>query len=278
MTGLQLAFKKFDLHLGIWGSPWVGFYQMEKFLTSYQFTRVLKNTLYLSFYSIFAGFPIPICFALLLNCVCNRHHKKIIQTITYMPHFISTVVIVGILLQIFNPRIGLYGIMTALITGEYPQDLIGSAQAFPHMYVWSGIWQEFGWNSIVYIAALSSVSEELHDAAQIDGASRFQRMLHIDFPGILPVMTIMLILRTGSIMSIGFEKIYLMQNALNISASEVISTYVYKVGFGATGYGTAALPDYAYATAIGLFNSVINLTLISSTNFLSRRMGDTSLW
>lgn len=274
MAGLQIAFKKYNAQTGIWGSPWIGFKNFETFFKSYQFVRVLKNTLVLSFYSIFVGFPIPIFFALLLNTLNSNRIKKTIQTITYMPHFISTVVIVGMLVQIFNTRIGLYSVIYGFFNNSGQSvDLLSSASAFPHMYVWSGIWQTFGWNSIVYTAALASVSMELHEAAEIDGASRFQRIIYIDLPSIMPTATIMLIMRMGHVMSIGFEKVYLMQNSLNLRASEVISTYVYKVGLSAEGK-----MNFSYSTSIGLFNSIINLILICSVNFLAKKMSDTSLW
>lgn len=270
--GLQMSVKAFDLRLGISGSPWVGFRFFEKFLTSYQFFRVLKNTLFLSFYSLFAGFPFPIIFALLLNVVTAAKYKKIIQTITYVPHFISTVVMVGILMQVFNMRIGVYGILYKAITGNTAPDLFANPSSFRHMYVWSGIWQNLGWNTIIYLAALMSVDPELSEAAQIDGANRWQRMLHIDLPTVLPTAGIMLILATGNVMSVGFEKVYLLQNDLNLVNSEVISTYVYKIGL-VTGGG-----DFSYATAIGLFNSVVNFTLIICVNSVSRRLGGSSLW
>lgn len=273
MFGLQIAFKKFTIVKGVWGSPWVGLKNFTKFFNAYQFESVITNTLTLSFYSIFAAFPFPIIFALLLNTMENLKWKKTVQTITYMPHFISTVVLVGMLMQIFHPMVGLYGKAIQAITGEMPADIFANPKAFPHLYVWSGVWQQFGYNSIIYVAALTSVSGELHEAAEVDGASRWQRVLHIDFPALLPTIVIMLILRTGSIMSIGFEKTYLMQNNLNLSSSEIISTFVYKKGLGA---GSAN--DYSYSTAIGMFNSVVNLILISVVNWISRRVGDTSLW
>jgi putative aldouronate transport system permease protein len=272
MTGIQLAFKQFNYKLGIWGSPWVGVQNFVKFFQSFMFERVIRNTLTISLYAIAAGFPIPIVFALLLNSFRHDRLKRTIQTITYMPHFISVVVLVGIVFQILNSRSGLYGTITHMLTGEYPKDILGSAPAFYHIYVWSGIWQEFGWGSIIYLAALTGVSPELHESAEIDGATRFQRVLHIDIPSILPTVIIMLILRTGSVMTIGYEKALLMQNTLNQINSEVISTYVYKVGL------TATIPDYPYATAIGLFNSVINLALIATVNALAKRYGETSLW
>jgi putative aldouronate transport system permease protein len=272
MTGIQLAFKDFIYKKGIWGSPWVGLRNFTKFFGSFMFSRVVVNTVSISLYSIIVGFPIPIIFALLLNSFRHETMKRSIQTVTYMPHFISVVVLVGMLFQVLNPRSGLYGTIVHSLTGNYPKDILGSASNFVHLYVWSGIWQDFGWGSIIYLAALSGISPELHEAAKVDGASRLQRVFHIDIPGIVPTATIMLILRTGSIMTVGFEKVLLMQNTLNLSRSEVISTYVYKVGM------TAAIPDYPYATAIGLFNSVINLVLISTVNAVARRTGDTHLW
>ena len=273
MFGAQIAFRKYQPRLGIWDSPWVGFYQFKKFFNSYQFSKVMVNTIVISLYTILCSFPLPIIFALVLNSTRSRKFRTVTQTIVTMPHFISVVVLVGILLQIFNSRTGVYGTMMESITGAYPEDLFSKPANFRHMYVWSGVWQQFGWNSIVYIAALAAVSPELHEAAQIDGASRFQRLLHVDFPAILPTITIMLILRMGSVMTIGFEKVYLMQNSLNLTASEIISTYVYKVGLSSAG-----TTDLSYSTAIGLFNSAINLVLISVTNFIARKLGGNGLW
>lgn len=272
MLGAQIAFRQYTPRLGLWGSKWVGLYQFQKFFHSYQFERVLGNTLTLSLYSLVAGFPLPILISLLLNSVRSKHYRSFIQNVTYMPHFISTVVMVGMIVQVFNPRIGIIGDVYRMMTGSstFP-DLLASPAAFPHMYVWSGIWQSTGWGTIIYMAALSSVDPEQHEAAVIDGASRFQRLLHVDFPALLPTITITLILRCGSIMGIGFDKVYLMQNNLNLRASEVISTYVYKVGLGSTG-------DFSYATAIGLFNSVVNLIILSAVNGISKKLGDTSLW
>lgn len=272
MAGIQLAFKKYNMNLGIMGSPWIGFDNFKKFFRNYQFWRLLKNTLTLSLYGMLAGFPIPIMLALLLNSMNNLKYKKFIQTVTYMPHFISTVVMVGLIIQVFNPRIGLYGIIYSEVTGNNAPDILGSASAFPHIYVLSGVWQSMGWNSIIYMAALAGVDAELHEAAQMDGASKFQRILHIDLPSILPTAIMLLILNAGSIMNIGFEKAFLMQNNLNLRSSEVISTYVYKMGL------ESATGDYGYATAIGLFNSVINLILIVSVNAVSKKVTEQSLW
>ncbi len=273
MFGLQIAFKKFSIMQGIWGSPWVGLKNFVKFFNAYQFEAVIANTLALSLYALIAAFPFPIIFALILNVIEHHRFKKIVQTITYIPHFISIVVLVGMLMQIFHPMVGLYGRFFSALTGEMASDVFANPSAFKHLYVWSGVWQGFGYNSIIYLAALTNVSSELHEAAEVDGATRLQRVIHIDFPALVPTIVIMLILRMGSIMSIGFEKTYLMQNSLNISASEIISTFVYKKGLGA-GVGN----DYSYSTAIGMFNSVINLLLITSVNMISRRVSETSLW
>lgn len=266
MGGLVLAFKKYDLSKGIWGSPWVGLDNFTKFLNSYKFSEVLKNTLTISIYSLLASFPLPILFALLINAFPGKWYKKIIQTTTYIPHFISTVVMVGIVLQLLNSRVGIYGQLYSLLTGGPAPDIIGKGKLFKHVYVWSGIWQSTGYNAIIYIAALSGVDQDLHEAAKIDGANRFQRVLHIDLMTILPTATIMLILAAGGIMNVGFEKVLLLQNDLNIGYSEVISTYVYKIGL-ARGMG-----DFSLSTAIGMFNSVINFAMLVLVNFISKRL------
>lgn len=271
MLGIQIAFKKYTVAGGIWGSEWVGFKHFIKFFNSYQFERVIKNTLLISAYSIICGFPFPILFALMANTINSARFKKISQTIVNLPHFISVVVLVSMVNQVFGSRTGLYGALGQLITGQYPPDLFAEAGNFVHFYIWSGVWQEFGWGAIIYIAALTNVSPDLHEAAQIDGASRVQRVWHIDLPSILPTIIIMLILRMGKVMSIGFEKVFLMQNSLNLSHSEVISTYVYKVGL-------TGRTDFSYSTAINLFNSIINLILITSVNWISGKVGETSLW
>lgn len=271
MAGVQIAFRKYNIRGGIWHSPWVGWDNFSRFFNSYMFERVLVNTLTLSFYGLIAGFPLPILFALCLNVMRSQRFKKAVQMVTYAPHFISTTVLVGMMMALLNPRNGLYGTICFALTGNYPMDPFGSAEAFKHLYVWSDIWQSMGWNAIIYIAALSGVDMELHEAAQIDGASRFQRMIHIDLMSILPTASIMLILSAGNIMSIGFEKVYLMQNDINLRASEIISTYVYKVGL--TGNS-----DFSYSTAIGLFNSVVNMLILLLVNGVTRRLSSTSLF
>jgi putative aldouronate transport system permease protein len=188
-----------------------------------------------------------------------------------MPHFISTVVLVGMMLQIMNPHIGIIGAISRALFKVSPPNLFGSPAAFPHLYVWSGVWQHIGWNTIIYTAALSGVDPELHEAAKIDGANRFQGIIHIDLPALIPTITILLILNAGNIMSVGFEKVYLMQTSLNLRTSEIISTYVYKVSF-------VQGSDFSFAAAIGLFNSAINMALLSTVNTVSRKLGETSLW
>ena len=273
MGGLVIAFEDYSVRKGLFGSEWVGFDNFIKFFKSYQFGRVLKNTLILSLYSIIAGFPLPIIFALFLNSLKGDRFKKVVQAIVCLPHFISVTVMVGILFQILHSRSGLYGMIGMELLGKYPSDLFASPSAFRHIYVLSGVWQGFGWGSIVYIAALANVPPEYHEAAQLDGATRFQRIIQVDLPTILPSIIIMLILKMGTIMNMRYEKILLMQNDLNISASEVISTYVYQVGLAATGQS-----DFSYATAIGCFNSVINLIMITLVNKISSKVSETSLW
>jgi len=270
MLGVQIAFRDFTAKGGIWNSKWVGFKWFEKFIKSYQFKRVISNTFLLSVYSQVVGNIIPIVFALIFNCVEKKRFKKVVQTIVTLPHFISVVVLVGILMQILNSRVGLYGVIYESITGTYPSDLFADAGAFRHLYVWSGAWSSFGWSSIIYIAALSGVDTSLHEAAQIDGASRFQRARYIDFQHLKPTIIILAILDVGRIMSVGFQKAYLMQNSLNVSTSELISTYTYRIGLQNS--------NYSYAAAIGLFNAVINLVLILTMNRVSRRVSETSLW
>lgn len=273
MGGLVMAFQNFSPRKGLFGSEWVGLEHFIEFFQSYQFWRILKNTLVLSIYGIVASFPIPIVFALILNCIRDGKLKKSIQTISVLPHFISTVVMVGILLQVFNNETGLYGAIGRWLTGDEPANLLASTSAFRHMYVWSGVWKGFGWGSIIYTAALAGVDPTYHEAAQLDGASRFQRIIHIDLPTIAPTIIIMLILKAGDIMSVGFEKVYLMQNPLNLPVSQIISTYVYEVGLV-----EATASSFSYSTAIGMFNSVIDLILILSVNKIAQRVGETSLW
>ena len=272
MSGLVLAFKKYNVNDGIWGSPWVGMKNFQRFFQSYKFRLVMKNTLVLSLYSLAVSFPIPILFALFLNALPGKRYKKIIQTVTYVPHFISTVVMVGLLFQILNNRNGIYGSLYTLITQKTAPNLLSDGSKFKHIYVWSGVWQSAGYNAIIYIAALAGVDQSLHEAAQIDGASRFQRIFYVDVPAILPTASIMLILAVGNIMNVGFEKVFLMQNSLNMNDSEIVSTYVYKVGLA------SGVTDFSLSTAIGMFNSVINFILLLLANEGSKRLNGNGIF
>lgn len=271
MYGAQIAFRNYSARKGFFGSPWVGFYHFQRFFSSYQFWRVIKNTLGISVYLLVAGFPIPIILALSLNSTNIYRLKKTVQTATYIPHFISTVVMVGMLLQFLSPRVGIINTIRGFFGGD-PVNYIAVPEYFRGLYVWSAVWQHAGWSSIIYIAALSAVDPALHEAALIDGASKFQRVIHLDFPSILPTAIILLIMNAGRMMNVGFEKVFLMQNDLNLRVSEVIQTYVYKVGL------QGASANFSYSTAIGLFNSVVNFILIVSVNQLSKRLSSTSLW
>ncbi len=271
MYGAQIAFKDFVATKGIIGSQWVGLDNFRRFFKSYQIWTLFKNTLSISVYQLIAGFPFPIILALALNNAQNLRFKKLVQTTTYIPHFISTVVIVGIIMQFLNPRFGLINSIIEYFGGE-PVNFMGSPQYFKTIYVLSGIWQNAGWGTVIYLSALSSIDPELHAAAIVDGASIFKRVIHIDLPGILPTVVILLIMNAGSIMNVGFEKILLMQNPLNLRTSEVISTYVYKVGLA------SPMGNYSYSTAIGLFNSVVNFILLVIVNQIAKRVGETSLW
>lgn len=269
MYGLQIAFRRFNPTLGITESPWVGWIYFKQFFESYYFKDILRNTVSLSLYTMLIGFPMPIILALLINEVKNSKFKKLIQNITYMPNFLSVVVIVSMLILFSNRDYGLFNKVTALFGAE-PVDFMSKPEMFQHLYVFSNVWQYMGFNSIVYIAALSGVDQELYEAASIDGASRLQKILHISLPGIMGTIVIMFIMRIGSLMSVGFEKVYLMQNTVTLSASEVISTFIYKNGI--------QKGQFSYSTAVGMFNSVINFILLVSANFVSKKTTKTSLW
>lgn len=269
MYGVQIAFRNFNFADGITGSAWVGWKWFSYFFRSPLSKTVIVNTLTLSFYTLLAGFPMPILLALMVHNVPGRRYRRVVQTVTYLPHFISLVVVVGMLSSFMSVNNGFINTFIKALGGE-PKYFMGLPQYFRHVYVWSGVWQEAGWGSIIYMAALTGISPELHEAAMIDGASKVRRIWHIDLPGIMPTMVIMLILRSGSIMSLGFEKAFLMQNDLNKSVSEIISTYTYKMGIVET--------KYSYSAAIGLFNNVINFTLLTVVNYASKRLSETSLW
>jgi len=269
MYGVQIAFKNFNAAKGILGSPWVGFYHFQRFFRNYNFVTLISNTITLSVYNLAASFPAPIILALLLNEVTNSKFKRIVQTVTYAPHFLSTVVVAGMLTTFLSPKTGIVNHLIAALGGERIY-FMGEAAWFKHIYVWSGVWQHTGWSAIVYLAALTSVDQQLHEAAIIDGANKLQRIWYINIPTILPTAIILLILNLGQIMNVGFEKVFLLQNDLNLKSSDVISTYVYRMGLiGA---------QYSFSTAVGLFNSVINFILIVLVNYISRKVNEVSLW
>lgn len=271
MYGVIIAFKDYQPIKGILGSPWANpwYKYFIKFFKSYQFNNTIKNTLIINIYSMIISFPFPIVLALVINQMKAKRFKKVFQTITYMPHFISTVVMVGLIMIILSPDVGILAHLSKLFGVQAP-DLMGSASAFSHIYVWSDVWQHTGWDSIVYLAALSAVDPSLYEAATIDGASNWQKIRHIDIPMLVPTATILLILRVGGLMGLGFEKVYLMQNNLNIGSSEVISTYVYKIGLLSA--------QYSYSAAINLFSTIINFILLITVNQISKRFSDNSLW
>lgn len=269
MYGISIAFKNFSPRLGIWQSEWAGLRHFERFFSSFRFEGLIWNTVSISFLSLVFGFPIPIIFALLVNEVHNKRSSKFIQTVSYMPHFLSTVVVVSILLTFTSPSVGIVNRVIEFFGGD-AQYFMAQPEWFKPLYVISGIWQGYGWSSIIYSAAIASIDAEQYEAADVDGATKLQKILYITIPSIIPTAMILLILQAGSVMSVGFEKVYLMQNDLNISASEVISTYVYKVGLLSA--------DFSFSAAVGFFNSVINFALIVLVNWAARRFGEMRLW
>jgi len=268
LYGLQIAFKDFKTGRGIWGSEWVGLKHFTDFFGNIYFWRLISNTLRISLLGLVLGFPAPIIFALLLNEVRHKFFKKTIQTLTYLPHFISTVVICGILVT-FSSSDGLFNTIIAFLGGTR-SDLLMKSSAFLPIYIGSNIWAGFGWGSILYLSALSNVDQEQYEASYIDGASRFQRMRFITLPGIMPTIVIQFILRVGYLMSVGSEKILLLYSPITYDVSDVISTYVYRKGL--------INQDFAYSTAVGIFNSVINIILLVTANKLCKHVNETSLW
>lgn len=270
MYGVQIAFRDYTPVRTFSGSPWVGLKHFKRFFNARQFWGILRNTLLISLYSLLT-FPLPIVLAILLNYMPSQRFKKAVQMVSYAPHFISTVVMVGIILQFLDPRSGVINMAIKAMGGE-TVNFMSRPEYFRHIYIWSGVWQGIGFSSIIYISALSGVSPELHEAAIVDGATILKRIWYIDLPSIAPTVSILLIMQAGSVLSVGYEKIYLMQNNLNMRVSEVISTYVYKQGLA------AATPQYSYATAIGLFISLINIILLLIVNKLSDKISGSSLW
>ena len=269
MYGIVIAFKNFKPARGILGSEWAGLRYFKKYFSSYMFSNTIRNTLLISIYTILVTFPLPILIALMCNQMYAKRFKKFFQVSTYLPHFISTVVMCGMIVLFLSPSSGVIPKLLGYI-GVQTGDLMGKASAFSSIYVWTEAWQHVGWDSIMYIAALSAVDPQLYEAAVVDGANKWQKMRSIDIPLLMPTAVVLFILRAGSVMSVGFEKVYLLQNDLNISASEIISTYVYKIGLKSN--------QYSYSAAIGLFNNVVNFILLLSVNFIAGKMGDTSLF
>lgn len=267
--GVQIAFKDFMVRSGITGSPWVGFKWFTMFFDSPMFGRVITNTVRIAVVGIVLGFPMPIILALSLNECGARGYKRTVQMVTYAPFFISTVIMVAIITMVLDPRIGLLN--KAIMTlGNDSVHFLAKPEYFTMIFVLSGIWQGTGWGSIIYLAALSGIDPQLYDAAIVDGASRLQKIRHIDIPGIAPTIIILLILTSGEIMAVGFEKVFLLQNNLNLRTSEVIATYIYKVGL--------VDANYSFSAAVGLFNAAINFIVLVIVNQIAKKVSSTSLW
>jgi putative aldouronate transport system permease protein len=271
MASAVIAFKDYNVVQGVWGSPWAGFKYFELFFSNPVFWTLIKNTLGLSFYALVVGFPIPIILAICLNEVRDGFFRRFTQLVTYAPYFISTVILVSMTMLLLSPRLGVVN-MALQALGQQPINFLGRPDLFSSIYVWTGVWQFSGYAAIVYLAALAGIDPQLHDAARVDGASRIQKILHVDLPGIMPVILVILVLNAGSLLAVGFEKVFLLQNPLNLATSEVISTYVYKIGL--------LNANFSFATAVGLFNSVVNMILLLLVNTLVKRASDSNagLW
>lgn len=269
MLGLQIAFKRYKSNVGMWASQWAGMKYFDQFFRGPNFTRLITNTLMISVGTLLISFPVPILLAVLLNQLPSKKYKKLVQTTIYAPHFISTVVLVGMIFLFFSPRNGVVNHLIAALGGERIH-FMGEPSWFRPLYIGSDIWQNAGWGSIIYLAALSNINPELHEAAIMDGANKYQRVWHIDLPGILPTVVIMFILSAGKVMTVGFDKAFLMKNELNASVSEIISVHVYQRGL---------LDNQpSYSTAVGMFESVVNLVLITTVNFISKKVSNSSLF
>lgn len=269
LYGLLIAFKSYNPYQGIWGSPWVGLQYIEDFLKSIFFWRLVGNTITINLYDLAVGFPLPIILALMINEVKNNFYKRSVQTLVYLPHFISVVVVAGMLVSFLSPSTGMINAIIKALGGQ-PIHFLAEPGWFKSVYVWSGVWQGAGWGSIIYLASLAGIDQELYEAATVDGANNWHKLRYVTIPGIIPTIIIMLILRVGSLFSVGFEKIILLYNPLTYKTADVISTYIYRRGIiGA---------DFSYSTAIGLFNSIINFAMLVVFNKFSRRISETSLW
>ncbi len=271
MYGAQIAFKDYQANKGIFGSEWVGLKHFQRFFSSPQCWQLLRNTLALSLYSLFSSMPLPIILAICFNYMRNEKFKKLVQMVTYTPHFLSTVIIVSLITLLFNARSGVVSSIALKLTGER-LNILGTAGAFRHLYVWSGTWQTLGWASILYVSALSGVDPALHEAAMIDGASKWKRVWHIDIPTILPTIAISMVMSMGGVLSVGFDKTFMMQNSINLEVSEVLSTFEYKRGIA------SSIPDYSYPSAVGLAMSIVNFILVMSANKISNKLSGYGLW
>lgn len=269
MYGIQIAFKDYNSRKGIWGSEWVWFEHFIRFFNSPNFWSVLKNTLSISFYNLIASFPFPIFLALIVNQLTNEKFKKTVQTVLYAPHFISVVVLCGMLHVFLSPSTGIINNVLASLGLERIY-FLGKASLFNDVFVWSGIWQNSGWGMIIYLAALSSIDQELYEAAKIDGANKLKLIWHIEIPQILPTIVIMLIMNVGRFMNVGFQKAFLLQNPLNLQKSEIIATYVYRMGM--------LQQQFDFSTAIGLFNNIVNIILLVTVNQICKKLNETSLF
>jgi len=269
MYGVQIAFKDYKVNLGIMGSPWAGLKYFRQFVNLSNFETLIVNTLKISVYSLLWGFPTPILLALMLNQVRSKRYKSFVQTVTYAPYFISTVVLVSMLSIFLTPSSGFVNKIIETLGGKAIA-FMGEPRWFRTVYVASAVWQGTGWGAIIYLAALGGVDPSLYEAAMVDGATKLQRIIHIDLPCILPTIVIMFILNMGNLLNVGYEKAYLMQNSLNITVSEIFSTYTYKIGL--------LNGKYSFSTAVGLFNSVINFVLVVTTNYISKKLTESSLW
>jgi putative aldouronate transport system permease protein len=269
LYGIQLAFREFEPTKGLTGGEFVGLEYFKKFIDSYQFTTLMKNTFVISFLTLALGFPLPILLALLINQIRHKDSKQFMQTAVYMPHFVSVIALVGMVLIFLSPSSGIIASFMKVF-GLEPINFMGDPKYFRGAYVLSDIWQHTGWNSIIYLAALSSIDPQLYEAAKVDGSSRFKQILHIEIPGLVPTIIVMLILNAGKVMSVGFEKIFLMQNTTNLGVSEVISTYTYKIGVLGN--------QISYSTAIGLFNTLMSFALLVAVNWISKKTTQNSLW
>lgn len=272
MYGVQIAFRNYTLTGGITTSPWVGLEHLRVFFQSYYFWRLIKNTLFLSVYSLLVSIPAPIILALMFQEIKHKKLRSILQAISYAPNFFSTVVACGMIVMFLAPNTGVIPVLLEAMGVKLSSSILTNKDTFRHIYVWSGVWQSVGWSSLIYTAAISGIPTDQYEAAAIEGASHLQQIIHITLPNLAPTITILSILAMGGVMSVGYEKVYLLQNDMNLETSEVISTYVFKTGL------LNKNPRYSFSGMVGLFNSVVNLILLSSVNLLSRRISGNSLW